>query len=929
MRSEHAPHPQTTLDEPEVEAMPGVTLSAGEDPRPARDGDGLLPDDSNVQSSPGQRTLDIQVPASGNQELDADPQTLERQRLTLLTQVKPHDWGISKIAEVYGVSFTQADALRRQGQVPTNPADAKRMLAAMDEKDRSQRAEAESIIQTQRREALERIAHSGSRPSREQIAEAYGLSWTQADSLARQKGAKGIEADAQATIAAAQAESDRQKLEEQARQDAAMESEIAPLRDRVYQEHVTGVEYAIESRVREGLARTSTLPGTDARRMYERNLRQQVAADLERSARDAAAQAARDRQDYINANGGIDNIDAINARDAGHIKGIAETLREFELGLGLAHSSSNGSNGSVEPQPQRVEIYPGVFVADRTNRESRQETVEEWRARMGVGRGPASEPVKPEVRPSAGGGQWDPRLPLERRIDPTPTTIPARSVVEAIPPAGNPTEPIPEDAGQVKDRPPAAEPEPEVPRHHGRGEMRLYQQQYIGYTLRVAGLEGDELRSSYHERDGLPTQDRLLIDPARGAYGVIDGMGGAGSKSAGGEAANSIHDAVSDFIETQPDPGEWNAEEYMRELMAAARQSLADWNDERGAAATFVKMFKGRNGQLMAVVGHAGDTRMFVDRVDGQTADPEEIVVEQVAQTDPATLTNCIDAEPRRSVYDIIKVMEVKAGDRIILGSDGIFGDLDAERLSKKDMLPALVKSSVMNCVRRLVDLSKKDDDKAALIIDVVGAPSPVALQVERPDDDGADRTSYPTMEGTQNAPVHPDPSLVDEIFGLPQTGRLEQRPTTPRDNDMASVTWLRPPALSNEDEGAEGEENSNVPDLRARLGAVATTVNTQAWQPRPPRLSSVANATAGIRRAVSGVLRPPRQSSGGGRTRRANERLNWTGRGWTTGPAPQELPPMEEKLRERINRPRRPSTMGQPAGFRATFRRPRNRSGA
>src|SRR3954470_15850430 len=113
-------------------------------------------------------------------------------------------------------------------------------------------------------------------------------------------------------------------------------------------------------------------------------------------------------------------------------------------------------------------------------------------------------------------------------------------------------------------------------------------------------------------------QDRIHLDPARGVFLVVDGVGG---HAAGGRAADIALTTVRSRLERETGP----AVDRVREAIAIANNAIhsaavlrPEWNG-MACVLTVVVVDDGR-----AVVGHVGDTRLYklgADRIDKITRD--------------------------------------------------------------------------------------------------------------------------------------------------------------------------------------------------------------------------------------------------------------------------------------------------------------------
>jgi len=182
-------------------------------------------------------------------------------------------------------------------------------------------------------------------------------------------------------------------------------------------------------------------------------------------------------------------------------------------------------------------------------------------------------------------------------------------------------------------------------------------------------------------------EDAMIVDPGRGLYVVLDGMGGA---NAGDIASQTARDAILSFVAHKRTAMEPKA------LLEAAIQS--------GSAAVFgaAQAHRERHGMgttvvacllvdaTHAVIGHVGDSRAYLlrqGRLQMLTRDHtivEELVDRGLLSPDEAerhpyknVLSRNLGARAETRV-DVVELV-LKPGDRLLLCSDGLYGYASAE----------------------------------------------------------------------------------------------------------------------------------------------------------------------------------------------------------------------------------------------------------
>lgn len=228
-------------------------------------------------------------------------------------------------------------------------------------------------------------------------------------------------------------------------------------------------------------------------------------------------------------------------------------------------------------------------------------------------------------------------------------------------------------------------------------------------------------------------EDRVVINHASALFAVVDGMGG---HAAGAVAAESIADGLNGYwskrhLDTHID--ETNAAWLMKESINTAQQGLSEAleNGEgaagMGAVATQIKFFTDSDGSLRFVYGHVGDTRLYVQDASGEEI--KLITRDECNPLQPNMVTNCFIAGHSSKVQALqIGISEpLNHGTRIMLCTDGITGDTEAQQISNNDMKDAFETSDVQHAAEKLLDVSTKPDDGNVVFIEVTVDIEPTA----------------------------------------------------------------------------------------------------------------------------------------------------------------------------------------------------------
>ena len=233
-------------------------------------------------------------------------------------------------------------------------------------------------------------------------------------------------------------------------------------------------------------------------------------------------------------------------------------------------------------------------------------------------------------------------------------------------------------------------------------------------------------------------EDALILEPRLGLFAVLDGMGGA---SAGDVASQLARDTIHEFVRSR------RAQLAPRELIEAAilAGSAAVFGeaqrhpDHHGMGTTVVACLV--IDPQHVVVGHVGDSRAYLlrdGRLQSVTRDHTivaELVERSLLSAEEAerhpyknVLSRNLGAKPETRV-DCLE-LELRAGDRLLLCSDGLYGYASAEAIQY------LLGSGddPDHVARDLIDLALRGgggDNVTALVIEAPPA-APSSTQVVR-----------------------------------------------------------------------------------------------------------------------------------------------------------------------------------------------------
>lgn len=213
----------------------------------------------------------------------------------------------------------------------------------------------------------------------------------------------------------------------------------------------------------------------------------------------------------------------------------------------------------------------------------------------------------------------------------------------------------------------------------------------------------------------LKGQDTTLAEPKLGLFGVFDGLGGLPAGDVASQLAAGTVKAV-----YQNQASAKDAAGLHTQIRAALDSAEANLNqrsrthaDEQGLATTATLLHLATvGGRPLASYAHVGDSRLYMLR-DGK--------LQQLTKDEGRA--NWLDqALGMLHAIEQIGQLDMRVGDRFMLCSDGITGDWPAELLGEKQLAAALGRTrNPKQAARQLLAISRKQDDKSIVVVDVLG----------------------------------------------------------------------------------------------------------------------------------------------------------------------------------------------------------------
>lgn len=209
-------------------------------------------------------------------------------------------------------------------------------------------------------------------------------------------------------------------------------------------------------------------------------------------------------------------------------------------------------------------------------------------------------------------------------------------------------------------------------------------------------------------------EDVVLCDEEHLLFGVFDGMGGLPSASI---ASRSASQAVQEYFssESNESPGAASAKQLVKHALEFAdrrvrgEHSNYPHHEYMGTTGSIVHFYDESGAPRMAY-GHVGDSRIYL-LSEGQLS--QMTVDEGYANR----IENFLGGLKRvRQVGSCA----LKSRDRVLLCSDGVTGDFGYEILTEEEIAKTLSSGSPRRAVKKLIKMSRKNDDKSAIVIDLL-----------------------------------------------------------------------------------------------------------------------------------------------------------------------------------------------------------------
>lgn len=244
-----------------------------------------------------------------------------------------------------------------------------------------------------------------------------------------------------------------------------------------------------------------------------------------------------------------------------------------------------------------------------------------------------------------------------------------------------------------------------------RPEHDIYRPQFVSASINIKKQSRYEIEAN---------QDVVLVDNRLGMFGVFDGAGGGGGSPE--LAAQAARDGIRDYLK-EVIPAVGSVDDMliiMRQAFKAGRHAVES-NEFGGTTTAVAAWYCKVNGEGYYAVGNAGDSQLFV--YDTDTKAYQALTTQQNVPGYPNTLMNYFSDSPygesRSNIGDEFFAVPILPTTRLIICSDGITGNENEELLTPLQYSTAFDRETPDGVARTLFTISRKDDDKSVVVVDV------------------------------------------------------------------------------------------------------------------------------------------------------------------------------------------------------------------
>ncbi len=209
------------------------------------------------------------------------------------------------------------------------------------------------------------------------------------------------------------------------------------------------------------------------------------------------------------------------------------------------------------------------------------------------------------------------------------------------------------------------------------------------------------------------SEDRSIVKPGHGLFGVFDGVGGEWGGAAAADMAfaqlnASIQRAPADaFRQT----ASYLAEEWLKQTLDSISQNISEHAGVGFTTATVARVVESQGKQVVAWAS-IGDSRLY--HIHGGRA--EQVTVDE---GEGRFLARCLgNVRPQDRDVQQTGCIVLRPGEKVVLVTDGITGDYGSDLMTEGELYD-IVRSdlSAQHVAGELVKRSRKNDDGTAVVV--------------------------------------------------------------------------------------------------------------------------------------------------------------------------------------------------------------------